>query len=368
MSSTGIASSTHLRSFGKLSDGLEAKLVTLRNSHGLTASITNFGAALVGVLTPDRDGEFADITLGYDTAAGYETDSNPYLGATVGRFGNRIASGTLTIDGQFHQLATNNEPGGIPCHLHGGTVGFSRRLWDILEASETRVVLRYDSPDGDEGYPGALTATVTYELSDENELIWEATATTTRITIVNLVHHSYWNLSGNPEKDILDHELRLAASRYLPTDDGLIPTGELKRVEGTPLDFREARRIGDRINEDHPCLKRASGYDHAWILDKACGGNPVFAAEVHHPATGRTIEIFTNQPAIQVYSGNFLSAECFRLPHQGGKGGIAYPFRSGLCLETENYPDAPNKPHFPSPLLHPGETYRHIEVHRFSVK
>lgn len=359
--------SASIRPFGNLTDGSAAELITLRNSNGLTASITNFGATLVRVHTPDREGNLADITLGYDSAAGYQCDTNPYLGATVGRFGNRIASGTLTVEGEFLQLATNNEPGGIPCHLHGGTVGFSRRLWEIVEATDTRVVLRYDSPDGDEGYPGSLSTLVTYTLNENDELVWEAVATTDRTTIVNLVHHSYWNLSGDLSSTILDHELQVHASRYLPTDDGLIPTGELRAVEGTPLDFRSVHRVGARIEEDHACLKRAKGYDHAWALDAVDGDHVSLAARLHHPESGRTLEILTNQPAIQVYTGNFLSESCFTKPHHPGKAGISYPFRGGICLETENYPDAPNKPHFPCPFLRPGETYRHIEVHRFSV-
>lgn len=360
--------SENIRPFGSLADGREASLITLTNAHGITASITNFGAALVSVITPDRDGNCADITLGYDSVAGYESDSNPYFGATVGRFGNRIASGTLTIGGEFLQLATNNEPGGIPCHLHGGTVGFTRKLWDIVEADRSRVVLRYLSPDGDDGYPGNLETYVTYTLTDDNELIWEATATTDRTTVVNLVHHSYWNLSGDLERDIHDHELLVNATRYLPTDAGLIPTGERRPVEGTPLDFRSPATIGERIDDDFACLDVANGYDHAWVLDGYGECELYPAATLHHAGTGRTIEVLTNQPAVQVYCGNFLSPECFSPPHQTGKGGVSYPFRSGVCLETENFPDAPNKPDFPSPFLEPGETYRHVEVHRFSVR
>lgn len=357
-----------IRPFGSLPDGREAQLITLTNAQGLTASVTNFGAALVSVLTPDRNGTLADITLGYDSVAGYASSANPYFGATVGRFGNRIASGTLTIGDEFLQLATNNEPGGKPCHLHGGTVGFTRKLWEIVSVDSTRVELRYLSPDGDDGYPGALDTRVTYHLTDDNELIWEATATTDRTTVVNLVHHSYWNLSGDPQRDIHDHLLRLHASHYLPTDAGLIPTGEIRPVRGTPLDFTQTTAIGDRIDDDFTCLQFANGYDHAWVLDGDETADVFPAAVLHHPETGRTIEVFTNQPAVQVYCGNFLSPECFQPPHQTGKGGVSYPFRSGVCLETENFPDAPNQPDFPSPFLHPGETYRHIEVHRFSTR
>ena len=368
MTTSSASLSADIRSFGTLADGREASLVTLRNSHGLVATLTNFGAALVSLHAPDREGQLADITLGYDSVSGYASASNPYFGATVGRFGNRIASGTLTIGDEFLQLATNNHPGGIPCHLHGGAVGFSRKLWEIIEADGSRVVFRYLSHDGDDGYPGTLDSYVTYTLTEDDELIWEATATTDRTTVINLVHHSYWNLSGNPQSDIHDHQLQVRASHYLPTDAGLIPTGERRSVAGTPLDFLRPTAIGERIDDDFACLQFANGYDHAWVLDDYENEDLFPAATLHHPATGRTLEVFTNQPAVQVYCGNFLSAECFQPPHLTGKGGVAYPFRSGVCLETENFPDAPNQPTFPSPYLEPGETYRHIEIHRFSAK
>ncbi|MCU0795440.1 MAG: galactose mutarotase [Akkermansiaceae bacterium] len=354
-------------SFGTLPCGREASLIELTNRHGLRARITNLGATLVGMEVPDRDGRMADVTLGYDSAADYLSPANPYLGATVGRFGNRIAHGRFTLDGNLYQLALNNAPGGIPSHLHGGDGGFHRKLWEIVSHGPSEVRMRLVSPDGDDGYPGELEVEVLYALNDDNELIWQATANSRAATVLNLVHHSYWNLSGNPMAPVLDHELSLRASRYLPTDPGLIPTGELRSVADTPLDFTSTHRIGERIDGDFPCLGYGAGYDHAWVLDDGTDESQV-AATFHHPESGRTLEILTNQPAIQVYAGNFLGPECFGGDHPAGKSGQIYPRRSGLCLETENFPDAPNHPHFPSAVLRPGETYRHIEIHRFSVR
>lgn len=356
-----------VHSFGTLPCGREASLVELTNAHGLRARITNLGATLVGMMVPDRDGRFEDVALGYDSAADYLSPANPYFGATAGRFANRIAHGRFSLDGKTYQLALNNEPGGIPCHLHGGDGGFHRKLWEIVSLSPSEVTLRLVSPDGDDGYPGEVTAHIRYHLTDSNELIWEATATTGAPTVINLVHHTYWNLSGNPLVPIIDHDLTLRASRYLPTDPGLIPTGELRGVTGTPLDFTTTHAIGARIEEDFTCLRYGFGYDHAWVIDDGADESTVIAT-LHHPASGRTLEILTNQPAIQVYVGSFLAEEGFRGANPPGKEGLAYPSRAGVCLETENFPDAPNHPHFPSAVLRPGETYRHIEVHRFSAR
>ena len=356
-----------IRPFGPLPCGRQALAIELTNARGLRARVTNLGATLVSMETPDRDGRLADITLGYDSAAGYLSPANPYLGASVGRFGNRIAHGRFHLDGTPHQLATNNEPGGIPCHLHGGLTGFHRKLWDLVDHSDSHATFELVSPDGDDGYPGTLSVRVTYTLTAGNELVWLATATTDHATIVNLVHHSYWNLSGEPTARILDHHLQLRASRYLPTNPGLIPTGELRPVSGTPLDFTRPHPIGHRIGDDCRCLEIANGYDHAWVLDPGTDESTV-AATLHHPGSGRTLEVLTNQPAIHVYTGNFLSPESFSGNHPSGKAGHAYPARSGVCLETENFPDAPNQASAPSPVLRPGESYRHVEIHRFSVR
>jgi len=345
--------------YGKLPDDREVKIFTLTNRNGLRAKITEYGAILVSVETPDKAGKVADITHGYDTLEGWLTNPS-YLGATVGRFGNRIKDGRFTLDGKEYKLATNNNPGGIPCHLHGGLKGFDKVLWSGKPVGDNGVEFTYVSKEGEEGYPGQLTVTTTYSLNDDNELKWETTATTDAPTIVNIVHHSYWNLSGDPATSINDHELTLHAPHFLPTDAGLIPTGEIAPVAGTPMDFTKPRIIGERVDADFEALKSGGGYDHCWILEKGAGVR--IAARLNHPETGRVMEVFTNQPAIQFYGGNFIDGSL------AGKGGIHYAKRSGLCLETEGFPDAPNKPAFPSCVLRPGETYNHVMIHRFSVE
>ena len=350
--------------YGKLADGRTARIFTLTNKSGTVAKVTEYGAILVSLETPDRDGKLADITHGYDTLEGWLTNTS-YFGATVGRFGNRIADGRFTLDGREYTLAKNNDPGGIECHLHGGLKGFDKVLWSgkpFEKEGASGVTFSYLSKDGEEGYPGNLSVEVTYTLNDDNQLTWEAKATTDAPTILNIVHHSYWNLSGDPTTTINDHQLTLFADRYLETDAGLIPTGVLAPVAGTPMDFTEAKTIGERVEADFEALKLGGGYDHAWVLSGEKDGDLVKAARVHDPKSGRIMEISTNQPAVQFYGGNFLDGKAT------GKGGVAYQHRTALCLETENYPDAPNKPDFPSAVLRPGETYHHKMVHTFSTK
>lgn len=347
--------------YGTLPDGRGAKIWTLTNASGMEAKVTEYGAILVSLKVPDKDGTLADVTHGYDTLEGWLTNRS-YFGATVGRFGNRIAYGKFTLDGTEYALATNNDPGGIPCAIHGGVEGFSKKLWKgegFSGEGACGVRLAYTSPDGEEGYPGELDVEVVYTLTDRNELVWEATAKAKAPTVVNLVHHTYWNLSGDPETSINDHELTLYASHYLPTNAGLIPTGELAPVAGTPLDFLEPTVIGKRIDADHEALKRAGGYDHAWILDGARDGELARAARLRDPKSGRVMTVSTNQPAVQFYAGNFLDGTTV------GKGGVKYGRRTALCLETENWPDAPNHPKAPSAVLRPGETYHHKMVHTF---
>ncbi len=358
---TGSASKIPVDTFGKLPDGREAKLFTLTNKNGLRAKISDLGATLVSMEIPDKGGKLADVTHGFDSAEGYLSDGNPYFGATVGRFGNRIAHGKFTLDGKEYTLATNNEPGGIPCHLHGGKTGFNKVLWTAEpDASKNAVTFTYISKDGEEGYPGTLTTKVTYTLTDNNELKWEASATTDAPTVLNIVHHTYWNLSGDPSTSINDHLLGLEADHYLPTDAGLIPTGEKAPVAGTPMDFTKPTAIGDRVNDDFEALKLGGGYDHAWVLREGAGVRP--AARLKDPKSGRVLEISTDKPGIQFYGGNFLDGAV------AGKGGVKYPHRSALCLETENFPDAPNQPDFPSAVLRPGETYTHTMIHKFSAE
>ena len=355
--------------FGKLPDGRAASLYTLSNGKGTVAKVTDFGATLVSLEVPDRDGKSADITHGFDSVVGYASEKNPYFGASVGRFGNRIAGGEFHLDGTQYRLATNNSPNGVPCHLHGGETGFNKRFWKkVGEAAPDKITFEYLSPDGEEGYPGTLTARVTYTLTADDKLIWEATATTTAPTVVNLVHHTYWNLSGDPTSTINDHELTLFADRYLPTDQGLIPTGELAPVAETPMDFTSPHKIGARIGSPFRALELAGGYDHCWVLTDPRPGGLAPAARLQDPKSGRIMEISTNQPAIQFYAGNFLDADDFRGGREPGKGGAAYPHRSALCLETENFPDAPNQSNFPSSVLKPGETYRHVMIHKFTAR
>ncbi|YCM45012.1 aldose epimerase family protein [Verrucomicrobiaceae bacterium 227] len=350
--------------YGKLADGRVAKIFTLKNQSGMVVKVTEYGAILVSLETPDRDGKLADLTHGYDTLEAWLTNTS-YFGSSVGRFGNRIADGKFTLDGKEYTLAKNNEPGGIPCHLHGGLKGFDKVLWSgesFKKEGASGVTFSYLSKDGEEGYPGNLSVEVTYTLNDNNQLTWEAKATTDAPTVLNIVHHSYWNLSGDPSTTINDHQLTLFADRYLETNAGLIPTGKLSPVAGTPMDFTESHAIGERLEANFEALTLGGGYDHAWVLSGEKDGDLVKAAKVHDPKSGRTMEISTNQPAVQFYGGNFLDGTA------SGKGGEAYQHRTALCLETENYPDAPNKPEFPSAVLRPGETYHHKMVHTFSAK
>ncbi|MEX1048117.1 MAG: aldose epimerase family protein [Akkermansiaceae bacterium] len=342
-----------------MSDGREVKIFTLTNRNGLRARVTEYGAILVSMETPDKAGKLADLTHGYDTLGGWLTNSG-YFGATVGRFGNRIKDGRFTLDGKEYTLAKNNEPGGIPCALHGGLKGFDKVVWSGKAVGGNGVEFSYISKDGEEGYPGNLSVKVTYSLNDDNELKWEAVATTDAPTILNLVHHSYWNLSGDANRDINDHVLTLHADHYLPTTPGLIPTGEIAPVAGTPMDFTRPSVIGARVDSDFDALKFGGGYDHAWVLNKADGVR--LAARLKDPKTGRVMEVSTNQPAIQFYGGNFLDGTAT------GKDGTAYAHRTALCLETEGFPDSPNQPSFPSPVLRPGETYLHTMIHKFSAE
>lgn len=348
-------------SYGKLPDGRDVKLFTLRNKNGMVARVTEYGAILVSVEVPDKEGTLADVTHGYDTLDGWLTNTS-YFGSTVGRYGNRIAHGKFTLDGENYSLATNNDPGGIPCALHGGKIGFDKVLWkgeEIHAEGANGVQLTYVAKDGEEGYPGELTSTVTYTLTDDNELIWKASASVTgKSTPVNIVHHSYWNLSNDPMSEINDHELTLNADHYLPTNVGLIPTGEIAPVKGTPFDFTKATAIGERVETENEALQFGGGYDHCWVLRDGNGVRP--AAVVHDPKSGRTLEILTDQPGIQFYGGNFLDGSV------AGKGGQKYPYRSALCLETQIFPDSPNQSEFPNCILKPGETYSHTMIHKFS--
>ncbi len=347
--------------YGKLKDGREVSLFTLSNRNGMIAKVTDYGALLVSLEVPDKNGTVADLTHGYDTLEGWVNDTS-YFGATVGRYGNRIAHGKFTLKGTEYTLATNNEPGGIPCHLHGGITGFNKVLWTanpVEQRGAKGVELTYVSNDGEEGYPGTLTTTVTYWLTDNNELVWEARATVEgKATPVNIVHHSYWNLSNDPMSSINDHELTILADHFLPTGAGLIPYGLFAPVTDTPFDFTTPHPVGERVDTKNIALDLAGGYDHCWVLREGDGLR--LAAKLRDPKTGRSMEVRTDQAGIQFYGGNFLDGTV------AGKDGLNYPKRSACCLETQVFPDSPNQEDFPSCILNPGETYTHKMVHKFS--
>ena len=344
--------------FGKLPDGQAAELYTLKNANGMEAKITNYGVIITHLTTPDSSGVFDDVVLGYDSLAGY-LKSSPYFGAIVGRYGNRIAKGKFTLDGKTYTLAVNN----MVNHLHGGTVGFDKVLWkaEPIEGEEPALKLSYVSKDGEEGYPGNLNVTVTYTLQKNNSLKIDYTATTDKATVVNLTNHTYFNLTG-AKRDILDHQLTLNADRFLPVNETLIPTGELKPVAGNVFDFTKATAIGARINDlKDQQIKYGGGYDHCWVLNKK-DKELSLAATVYEPTTGRIMEVQTTEPAIQFYTGNFLDGSIT------GKKGTNYPKRFALCLETEHYPDSPNQSAFPTVVLKPGETYQTTTIYTFSAK
>lgn len=360
--STEIQMTSKKESFGMVKQKQVSKF-TLVNKHGMKAVLSEYGATLLSLDVPDRDGNLADVTLGYDSLNGWLSNTS-YFGSTVGRYANRIADGKFSLNGKVYTLAKNNEPGGIRCHLHGGDVGLDKVLWNaeaVTKPSASGVVFSYSSPDGEEGYPGNLDIKVTYWLTDNNELIWEAAATTDKATPVNLVHHSYWNLSGDSSKPITDHTLKLEADHYLPTTVGLIPTGKIAPVASTPMDFTVTEEIGSRIDTDYEALKFGGGYDHCWVL-RETKSELALAATLTDPKSGRQMQVFSNQPGIQFYSGNFLDGTVI------GKKGATYQHRTGLCLETQKFPDGPNQVTFPNTILKPGETYQHTMVHRFSIE
>lgn len=347
-------------SFGKTQDGEAVDLYTFTNANGVEAKITNYGGVIVSLKVPDKNGNMEDVVLGFDSLAPYETES-PYFGSIVGRYGNRIAKGKFTLDGQEYTLVQNN----MGNHLHGGTEGFDKKVWkaeEIKSDSTVGLKLTYTSPDMEEGYPGKLDVEVTYTLRNDDALAIGYKATTDKKTIVNLTNHSYFNLTGNAERDILDHVLMINASQFVPVDSTLIPTGELRSVEGTPFDFEEPIRIGERINNtDDQQIAYGGGYDHCWVLNKD-GEGLTLAATVYEPNSGRFMEVMTTEPGVQFYSGNFLDGSL------KGKGNVVYEKRYGLCLETQHFPDSPNQPDFPSVELNSGETYQTSTVYKFSVR
>ncbi len=346
------------RVFGQTPVGDNVTLFTLKNDQGMSVGILDFGGTIVSLNVPNRAGRFEDVVLGFNTLEPYLNDS-PYFGALIGRYGNRIAKGSFELDGSQFKLVTNN----IGNHLHGGTVGFDKVIWKVeplTVVNGSAIKLTYTSKDGEEGYPGELTTTVIYTLNNDNALIIDYLAITTKPTVVNLTQHSYFNL--NPEAStILDHQLKLYADEYLPVDETLIPLGPSESVNNTPFDFTSEKVIGSEIEDDHLQLSRGAGYDHCWVLRNE-NGDLSLAAELFEPVSGRMLKVSTTEPGIQFYSGNFLDGT---LP---SKSGGLYEKRSGLCLETQHFPDSPNQPDYPSVRLNPGQEYRSTTVFEFDIR
>lgn len=345
--------------FGATQAGEPVKLFTMVNGNGMTVKVTNYGGIITELHVPDRDGKLADVTHGFDSVTPYEGDV-PYFGALIGRYGNRIANGRFYIDGVQYQLDVNNGAN----HLHGGAQGFHKQVWKakaFTRADEVGVALQYTSADGEMGYPGKLQVEVEYQLNNANELKVLYRATTDKPTLVNLTQHAYFNLAGVAEKgSILDHQLQICADRYTPVDAGLIPVGGPVAVAGTPFDFRKSQAIGSRIDADDEQLRRGLGYDHNWVLNKPVAGLLALAATLRDPKSGRVLELYTREPGLQFYSGNFLDGSL------KGKG-RTYEYRSGICLEPQHFPDSPNRADFPSTVLRPGETYATESLYRFSA-
>jgi aldose 1-epimerase len=342
----------------KVSDFNSVREFSLENPSGMKVRLTNYGAIVTAIEVPDRNGKLADVALGYNSLEGYVNAADrPYFGAIVGRYGNRIANGKFTLNGQEYKLAKNNGEN----HLHGGLMGFDKVIWIARVTGPNTVEFSHLSKDGEEGYPGNLSVKVTYTLTDKSELRIDYQATTDKATPVNLTNHSYFNLSGEGSPTILDHHLMIAADAYTPVDKGLIPTGELRPVSGTAFDFRIAKPIGRDIGMKDQQLEYGLGYDHNWVLNKTQKGMTL-AASLYEPRSGRFMEVFTEEPGVQFYCGNFLDG---RLT---GKSGKSYAYRSGLCLETQHYPDSPNQSEFSSTILNPGKEYKTATIYRFGVK
>ena len=346
-------------SFGTLPDGTSVDLYTITNAQGMEIRATNYGGIIVSLRVPDKKGNLDDIALGFDDLKGYLANT-PYFGAIIGRYGNRIAKGKFTLDGKEYTLARNNGPNSI----HGGLKGFNQVAWQAEPFQSpvgVGIILSYTSKDGEEGYPGNLKTKVTYTLTGKNEWIIDYEAVTDKATPVNLTEHTYFNLAGEGKGDVLGHILQLNASRFTPVDQSLIPTGELRPVKSTPLDFTQPTAIGARIDADYEQLRLGRGYDHNFVIDRK-DSDPVLAARVKEPTSGRVLEVYTTEPGVQLYTGNFLDGTIT------GKGGHVYKQRFGFCLETQHFPDSPNHPDFPTTILRPGQTYHSRTIYKMSAE
>lgn len=359
--------SVEIRPFGHTEEGRLVKVYTLTNKNGLELRTMNYGGIILSLRVPDREGTFEDIVLGFDSYEKYRSDpylsASPYFGAIIGRYANRIEGGRFELNGKTYQLATNDGPN----HLHGGSVGFDKRFWSgrtFVDEHGAGIRYTYVSPDGEEGYPGRLDASVTYRLTNDDELIVAYEATTTEATPVNLTQHTYFNLAGHDAGDVLDHRVMIAADHFTPIDSSFIPTGEIRSVADTPFDFRTPTPIGARIDADNSQLQHGRGYDHNFVLNREDAGKDglALAARVYEPESGRVLTVRTTEPGLQFYSGNFLSGNLV------GKGGAVYRHRAGFCLETQHFPDSPNHPSFPSTILRPGDTYRSRTIFSFSTR
>jgi len=346
------------QAFNKMIDGQETKLFVIKNAKGMEVTVTNYGARIVSWMVPDKKGVLEDVVFGFDSIEGYLGLKDTYYGAAIGRYGNRIAKGEFAIGNIQYKLAQNN---GINS-LHGGVVGFSKKIWTITQKSKNELVCKLVSPDMDEGFPGELSVSMNYKLTDQNELVIQYEAKCDKPTVINLTNHSFFNLHGAGNGTILDHQLTLNADFYTPIDSMLIPTGEIASVENTPFDFRKPTLIGERIGNDNQQLRYGLGYDMNFVLNKSTDQPVSFAASVYEPQSGRLLEVYTDQPGIQFYTGNFLNGK------KPGKGGKTYGYRTGLCLETQHYPNSPNQPKFPSVQLDPDQVYSHTCIYKFSVR
>lgn len=345
--------------FGTTTDGKAVSLFTLTNRNGIEMQVINYGCIVVSLKTPDKNGNMEDIVLGFETLEQYVAES-PFFGALIGRYGNRIAKGEFTLDGETYSLAINNPPN----HLHGGIKSFDKVVWDVKEVLSDEgpaLVFHYVSIDGEEGYPGTVYVKVQYTLTNENEFKINIEATTDKKTVINVCQHSYFNLVGNATRDVLDHEVYINADRFVVIDETSIPTGELRSVANTSFDFREPTAVGKHIHDDAEQIRHGNGYDHTFVFNEDVQKENALAASLYEPITGRTLEVFTQEPGVQFYTGNFLKG-------YKGKRGAIYHKRYGLCLETQHFPDSPNRPEFPSVILKPGDVYKTQTVYRFGVR
>lgn len=340
-------------------DGKMTDLYILKNKNGYEVAVTNYGGSLVAIMIPDKDGQVANVIQGHDNIQDAINSPEPFLSTLVGRYGNRIAKGKFTLEGKEYSLSINNGPN----HLHGGPTGFHARVWDAEQLSENSLKLHYLSADGEEGFPGNLDMTVVYTFTDDNELVIDYTGTTDKTTVVNMTNHGFFSLTGiaNPTPTIEDLECEINADYYVPIDDTSIPTGEIESVKGTPFDFTTPHAVGERIDADHIQTKRGAGYDHCFVLNKKQPGELTFAARVVEPKSGRTMEVYTTEPGVQVYTDNW--ADGYK-----GQHGATFPRRSAICFEAQHFPDSPNHPYFPSVVLKPGEVYTQKTIYKFGVR